>query len=412
MRKLLLLMVVCAFIASDSSWGEIPHKMNFQGMLTDDVGQPLSGAYDLTFAVYRVSFGGTALWTETLLAVNLENGLFSVVMGETVPIPDSVFNEPERYLGIQVGTDTELTPRILLTSTGFAYRALVADSALVAVSTPAEDGWIDEGTVVRLETATDSVGIGTASPQTKLDVSGDVRASDSLLARQLCLGRPLTSEGILRLYGELSAEPVIEAHESSGGGFLSISGDGSAIFDMSTSGDSSVVLPVSSISNTEIENEAGIGNSQRTAGSVNIEGSVTTILSRKMNFPSEGHVLVIATGNMAVAHKKETEDRVIFGVSNTDVDLPSSQDHLKSISAAWDSADVYDIVTVHGYFTVTAGENWFYFLGKKLSGGNMMMFDAELNVLFVPTSYSSATLISKPEIEELKRKIEALENKE
>jgi len=38
-------------------------------------------------------------------------------------------------------------------------------------------GWFDDGAVVRLETAGDSVGIGTSSPAAKLDVDGDIRTS-------------------------------------------------------------------------------------------------------------------------------------------------------------------------------------------------------------------------------------------
>lgn len=400
MRKLLLLIAVGVFIVSSSSWGEIPHKMNFQGMLTDDAGQPLNGTYKLRFSIYSDPSGGSALWSEQHLGIDVENGLFNVVLGEYLSIPDSVFKEPERYLGITVGTYPQLTPRIQLTSTGYAYRALVADSASVALSASAGGGWTDDGNVVRLETTADSVGIGTASPQAKLDVSGDIRASDSLLARQLCLGTALTSGGSFRIYGELSADPIIQAYESSGFGFLSISGNDSAIFDMSTSGDSSVMLPVSSISDPEIENEAGLGNSQRISGSVTIAMGVNTILDRKMNFPSDGHALVIATGNLAIAHEKDVEDKVFLGVSNSNLALPGSQNHLKSIPDSLDTVVVYDIVTVHGYFSVNAGENWFYFLGEKLGGGNIEMFDAELSVLFVPTSYEATSFNSKTVSEE------------
>jgi hypothetical protein len=38
-------------------------------------------------------------------------------------------------------------------------------------------GWIDDGTVIRLETDTDSVGIGTTNPSTKLEVEGDALIS-------------------------------------------------------------------------------------------------------------------------------------------------------------------------------------------------------------------------------------------
>jgi len=404
MRKLLFLIFTLTFIGVSLSWGGIPHQMNFQGMLSDDTGQPLNGTCKLEFSIYNALSGGTALWTEQHLGVVVENGLFSVVLGEFLSIPDSVFNEAERYLGISIGTNPQLTPRIQLTSVGYAYRALVADSASVALSASAGGGWTDQGKVVRLESIIDSVGIGIDSPQVKLDVSGDIRASDSLLAHQLCLGAPLMSGGIFLIYGQLSADPIIKAHESSGSGFLSINGDRSAIFDMSTSGDSSVMLPVSSISNEEIENEAGIGNDQRTDGYVAINSMATTILDRKMNFPSEGNALVIATGNLAIAHKKGTEDKVFIGVSNSDIALPGSQNHLKSIPSVWDSADVYDIITVQGCFSVNSGENWFYFLGQKLGGGNIKMFDAELNVLFVPTSYEAVSLNTKIVTEKLKNK--------
>jgi hypothetical protein len=134
MKKLLLLMVVGAFIMSASpSRAGIPHLINYQGMLTDDAGIPINEPRDLTFTIYDALTNGTALWTETHTAVPIEDGLFNVILGGgTTPVPDSVFDEPERYLGIKVGSDPELTPRIQLTSVGYAYRALLADSAVVA----------------------------------------------------------------------------------------------------------------------------------------------------------------------------------------------------------------------------------------------------------------------------------------
>jgi len=41
-------------------------------------------------------------------------------------------------------------------------------------------GWVDDGTVVRLETASDSVGIGTTTPELKLDVAGNAQIAGSL----------------------------------------------------------------------------------------------------------------------------------------------------------------------------------------------------------------------------------------
>jgi len=55
---------------------------------------------------------------------------------------------------------------ITLTQTGDSIE-------IAAEGIPALSGWADDGTIVRLETATDSVGIGTSSPANPLDVVGN-----------------------------------------------------------------------------------------------------------------------------------------------------------------------------------------------------------------------------------------------
>ena len=44
-------------------------------------------------------------------------------------------------------------------------------------------GWTDDGTVVRLSTATDKVGIGTTDPSKELTVAGDISARDTIYAQ-------------------------------------------------------------------------------------------------------------------------------------------------------------------------------------------------------------------------------------
>ncbi len=53
-------------------------------------------------------------------------------------------------------------------------------STLTISSSVGGSGFVDDGTTVRLDTITDSVGLGTASPGSKLDVVGDVRISGGL----------------------------------------------------------------------------------------------------------------------------------------------------------------------------------------------------------------------------------------
>jgi hypothetical protein len=142
MKPITVLSVLIVFFFLGSfSWADIPDLINYQGMLTDNAGNPLNEPRDLTFTIYDAPTNGTALWTETHTAVPIENGLFNVILGgATIPVPDSVFDQPERFLGIKVGTDPELTPRIQLTSVGYAYQAEKADTADYALSSPSGPG--------------------------------------------------------------------------------------------------------------------------------------------------------------------------------------------------------------------------------------------------------------------------------
>lgn len=192
MKKLLVGTVIGILImAAHICWAGIPFLMNYQGMLTDDVGNPINEPLDLTFTIYDSPTNGTALWTETHTAVPIEGGLFNVILGgATTPIPASVFDAPVRYLGIKIETDPELAPRMQLASVGYAYRAKVADSASVAVSAPTGGGWTDDGEAVRLQTQSDHVGIGTVSPTKRLHVFG---AEDPLIM----LDGPPESQSVL-----------------------------------------------------------------------------------------------------------------------------------------------------------------------------------------------------------------------
>lgn len=78
-----------------------------QGYLTDSAGNPLNGNYSITAHIYDVSSGGTALCSDTeTVAVN--NGLFTMDVNNCT---SNDVNGRQLYLGIQVGSDAEMTPR-------------------------------------------------------------------------------------------------------------------------------------------------------------------------------------------------------------------------------------------------------------------------------------------------------------
>ncbi len=104
----------------------VPPLINYQGVLTDVSGNLITGTVSIQFSIYEVATGGTVLWRETQ-SVSVMNGLFSVLLGSVNPIPYNVFSGGERYLGLKVGGDPEMSPRKRLVSVGYSFRAEDAD---------------------------------------------------------------------------------------------------------------------------------------------------------------------------------------------------------------------------------------------------------------------------------------------
>jgi hypothetical protein len=106
----------------------IPWHINYQGYLTDDLGNPLTGDYYMAFAIFDSANGGSELWQEEK-TVSVEDGLFNVVLGTLTPIGPNLFLSGDpRFLQLNVEAQN-LLPRTEITSVGFAYKAVWADSA-------------------------------------------------------------------------------------------------------------------------------------------------------------------------------------------------------------------------------------------------------------------------------------------
>jgi hypothetical protein len=169
MRHLLIaLALVALLVPATRSAADIPELLSYQGLLRDGVGDPVpDGVYSLTFRIYDVEIGGAALWTETQ-SVTVADAVFSATLGEVASLGGLPFDEPY-WLGISVGADPELAPRVELTSAPYAFRAAVAES-LAGGGTDSD--WQYSGDdIYRLA---GRVGIGTAAPVSRLHVSDDV----------------------------------------------------------------------------------------------------------------------------------------------------------------------------------------------------------------------------------------------
>ncbi len=112
----------------------VPKLMNYQGILKDSGGNPLTGFHNLTFTIWRFNpfTGWVNAWSETQTGVSFTNGLFNVTLGSVNPLRGDVFTgyaDPggveagNLELGVKVDGGAELTPRAKLLSVPYAHRA-------------------------------------------------------------------------------------------------------------------------------------------------------------------------------------------------------------------------------------------------------------------------------------------------
>ncbi|MEK7586402.1 MAG: hypothetical protein AAB453_00860 [Patescibacteria group bacterium] len=128
LKVCLLMLIFSAFLAPQAE-SAINLKLNYQGKLTNASGVAVADLdYDMVFNLYTTATGGTAVWTESLTAdandVTVTDGLFSVLLGNVTSLSGVNFNQT-LYLGVKVGTDSEMTPRKEI---GSVPSAVVADT--------------------------------------------------------------------------------------------------------------------------------------------------------------------------------------------------------------------------------------------------------------------------------------------
>lgn len=156
MKKLFNIQVALLFIwalISGIAQGQVPQLMNYQGILTDpETGDPIpDDTYQMIFSIYDTPSGGSAIWSETR-SVGTQDGLYNVLLGSTTPLTPSLLEGTEKYLGVQVGADPEMTPRKRMVSVAYAITSSqVSGSSNIFPS----DG---------------KVGIGTTDPKGKLHI--------------------------------------------------------------------------------------------------------------------------------------------------------------------------------------------------------------------------------------------------
>jgi len=128
--KLVILLLVSVTILSSNLFSQaIPMQISYQGVLKDAAGNVLNGDFTITFRIYNDAVGGSALWNENQ-SVSVANGLFNIQLGSVTPITTVPFDRIQ-FLGITVGTGSELSPRTLLSPTPYSFMSMdILDNAI------------------------------------------------------------------------------------------------------------------------------------------------------------------------------------------------------------------------------------------------------------------------------------------
>lgn len=150
----------------------VPPYLHYQGMLRDAEGKPISGVHKLTFRIYDDVTAPLpeARWLEEHNEVTVRSGQFSVLLGNTNPIPPTLFDSPDRFIGITLDGLDEMVPRQRFASAPFAMYADHATSLIAPNRSEPAVQVDDRG----------RVGVGTTSPQAQLQISSTAAISTAL----------------------------------------------------------------------------------------------------------------------------------------------------------------------------------------------------------------------------------------
>lgn len=119
----------------------------------------------------KVSYQYTAaqLWQESKIVTFIQ-GLASTALGDATPFPTSLAFDQPMFLAIQVGSDPEMTPRLLLRAVPFALG--IPDSSVTNAKLAFDPVSLDLVSGGAMTSDGTNIGIGTASPARQVEVEG------------------------------------------------------------------------------------------------------------------------------------------------------------------------------------------------------------------------------------------------
>lgn len=128
-EKLFALTFATIILVAASTQAAVAGLISYQGRITTLSGIAVAdGAYLIKFQIYDSAVGGVVLWNSNYQSVQVKDGVYTYLLGQDVPFPSGLFAGGNRWLGITIGVDPEMTPRKQMTATGYAFVSQNADS--------------------------------------------------------------------------------------------------------------------------------------------------------------------------------------------------------------------------------------------------------------------------------------------
>ena len=157
-KNITLALAICLCLGVLGAFADVPHYINFQGTLTDSVGNPITATLSMQFSLYVDSTGGSSLWSETHSIINVRDGLFQVILGSNTSLLDSIFSGRVLWLEIRAQSET-LSPREKIVAVPYSFKsktsdhATLTDSAWFATYSDTADWALGAPTTTHVDTA-------------------------------------------------------------------------------------------------------------------------------------------------------------------------------------------------------------------------------------------------------------------
>jgi len=302
----------------------IPGLINYNGVLRDMNGKPLTGVTGVTFSLYKEEQGGSSVWIETQNITPDKSGRYTVTLGVTKAegsLADSFSNGEARWLGIQIEGEQE-QPRVLLVAVPYALKAGDAEtigglppSAFVLANSPQRAASQSHGSastptvpstskavppanptvtgkgtlnfIPMWDTASDiinsvifqktlQVGIGTTTPAAKLDVNGKSDVRDTLTLFPKSTDNTLAVSGTAFKISSTGTVTFISGQKFPGTGTITgiTTASGSGLAGGGTSGTLSLKVAAAGVTNAMLQN-SHITLNANTAGGITAPGAMT-----------------------------------------------------------------------------------------------------------------------------------------